>query len=156
MVEKLGTKITFLPFIMKATAMALNDFPMLNAKYDEKNNEIVQLHDKNLGVAVDAPHGLFVPVVKNVEQKSLVEISKEVVELAGKVRNKSIKPQEMSGGTFSVTNYGSAGAMFGVPVINYPELAILGTGTIFDKVAFENGQISNRKCMHITCAADHR
>ena len=156
-VEKLGTKVTFLPFIVKAVSQALEQFPQLNAKYDGKTNEIIQYHDKNIGIAVDAPHGLFVPVVKQAETKDLVTISKDIISLATKVRDKKIKPDEMKDGTFSITNYGSVGALYGVPVINFPEIAILGTGGIIDRVMqTPSGQFINGKIMHITLAADHR
>ena len=156
-VDKLGVKVTFLPFIVKAVSQALEKFPQLNAKYDAKTNEIIQYSDKNIGIAVDAPHGLFVPVVKQAEVKDLVTIAQDINSLALKVRDKKIKPDEMKGGTFSITNYGSVGALYGVPVINFPEIAILGTGGIIDRVMqTPSGQFINGKVMHLTLAADHR
>ncbi|MCK5807320.1 MAG: 2-oxo acid dehydrogenase subunit E2 [Mycoplasmataceae bacterium] len=156
-IKRFGTKVTFLPFIMKATTIALKEFPMINAKYDEAANEMIQYADVNLGVAVDSPKGLMVPVVKQMQTKSIVEVNKEIQALAGLVRTGKITGKDMSGATFTVTNYGSAGALHGVPVINYPEIGILGTGAIIDRVLTDkSGGFYTGKIMHLTCAADHR
>ncbi|MGY6172144.1 2-oxo acid dehydrogenase subunit E2 [Candidatus Mycoplasma pogonae] len=151
-----GQKITFLPFIAKAVAIALREFPILTAKYDEQNQELVYPGTINLGIAVDSEDGLKVPVVKNANQLSILDISSEIVRLAGAARNKTIKPDEMRGGDFTITNYGSVGSLFGVPVINYPEVAIAGVGAIVDKPVVRNGAVVPGKVMYITVAADHR
>ncbi|CAC13935.1 DIHYDROLIPOAMIDE ACETYLTRANSFERASE COMPONENT OF PYRUVATE DEHYDROGENASE COMPLEX [Mycoplasmopsis pulmonis] len=151
-----GIKLTFLPFILKAIAIAIKDFQIFGAKYDEKTEELVYPDTVNLGVAVDTDHGLMVPVIKNAQSLNLVEFSQEIIRLANLARTKTIKPADMSGATFTITNYGSVGSLFGTPVINYPELAIAGVGAIVDKVYWKNGAAVPGKVMWITIAADHR
>ncbi|MBG0730943.1 2-oxo acid dehydrogenase subunit E2 [Mycoplasma sp. 'Moose RK'] len=151
-----GVKLTFLAFIAKAILIALADFPIMAAKYDEKSNEIVYPGTLNLGLAVDTEAGLMVPVIKDAQNLSIVEIAKEIIRLAGAARDKKIKPNEMQGGSFTITNYGSVGSLYGVPVINYPELAIAGVGAIIDSAEVKDGQVVAAKIMHLTVAADHR
>ncbi|WP_025755361.1 2-oxo acid dehydrogenase subunit E2 [Mycoplasmopsis cricetuli] len=151
-----GVKLTFLPFIAKAILLALKDFPILAAKYDESSNEIVFPSTINLGIAVDTEAGLMVPVVKDAYTLSIPDLAQEINRLALAARQKTIKPTEMQQGSFTITNYGSVGALFGTPVINYPELAIAGIGTIVDKVLIKNGEFVAGKVMNITIAADHR
>ncbi|NQZ65945.1 MAG: 2-oxo acid dehydrogenase subunit E2 [Mycoplasmatales bacterium] len=154
---KTGVKITFTAFAAKATAIALKEFPNLNAKYDEATNEIIQFGSVHLGLAVDTPKGLMVPVIKNADSKSVVEIAKDIIDLAVKARDGKLTMPEMQGGTFTLTNYGSAGAFFGVPVINVGEMGIIGTGAIVDRVySDKNGNFYNGKVMNLTTAADHR
>ncbi|MCR8613286.1 MAG: 2-oxo acid dehydrogenase subunit E2 [Mycoplasma sp.] len=155
--KRSGVKVTFTAFIMKVTAIALKEFPMFNVQLDQKNNQLIQKGAINLGMATDTEKGLVVPVINNADQKSVVEIAKDIITLATKAREGHLTLKDMSGGTFSVTNYGSVGALHGVPIINWPEIAILGTGAIFDKVFMNaNGEVYNGKSMHITLAADHR
>ncbi|TDV23575.1 pyruvate dehydrogenase E2 component (dihydrolipoamide acetyltransferase) [Mycoplasmopsis mustelae] len=151
-----GVKLTFLPYIAKAIIIALKEFPILAAKYDEASGEIVFPTTINLGIAVDTESGLMVPVVKDSQNLTIVDLGKEIVRLALAARDKKIKPNEMSGGSFTITNYGSIGALFGTPVINYPELAIAGVGAIVDKPVVKNGQIVPGKIMNLTVSADHR
>lgn len=156
-IAKVGTKVTFLPFIIKATTIAIRDFPSINAMYDQSTDEIVQYGNVHMGIAVDTPAGLVVPIVRESESKNIFELNLEIQSLAKKAREGKLSVKEMTGSTFTITNYGSAGALFGVPVINYPNVAILGVGAIIDKVyANENGSFFNGKAMHITIAADHR
>ncbi|WP_434336969.1 2-oxo acid dehydrogenase subunit E2 [Mesomycoplasma conjunctivae] len=151
-----GVKLTFLPFIAKAILIALQEFPIIAAKYDEASQEIVYPATINLGFAVDTEAGLMVPVIKDAQSLSMIEIAKEISRLAIAARDRKIKPTEMQGGSFTITNYGSVGALYGVPVINYPEMAIAGVGAIIDKAIVKNGQIVPGKIMHLTVAADHR
>lgn len=156
-IAKVGTKVTFLPFIIKATTIAIRDFPSINAMYDQSTDEIVQYGNVHMGIAVDTPAGLVVPIVRESESKNIFELNLEIQSLAKKAREGKLAVKEMTGSTFTITNYGSAGALFGVPVINYPNVAILGVGAIIDKVyANESGSFFNGKAMHITIAADHR
>ncbi|WP_117275101.1 2-oxo acid dehydrogenase subunit E2 [Mycoplasmopsis edwardii] len=151
-----GVKLTFLPYIAKAIIIALKEFPILAAKYDEANGEIVYPTTINLGIAVDTAAGLMVPVVKDSQNLSMVDLAQEISRLALAARDKKIKPNEMSNGSFTITNYGSIGALFGTPVINYPELAIAGVGAIVDRPVVKDGQIVPGKVMNLTVSADHR
>lgn len=148
-----GTKITFLPFIAKATTIALSEFPIFTAQYDEKTQELVYPDTINLGVAVDTDYGLVVPNIKDAQTKSVLQISHEINVLADAARKKTMKGSDMANGTFTITNYGSAGGLFGVPIIKYPEMGILGVGTIVDHV--EAAGVP-QKIMYLTIAADHR
>lgn len=151
-----NVKITFLPYIIKAAAIALRDFPVFTAKYNEANQTLDYPGVINVGIAVDTEAGLMVPVINNADNLSIVNIANEVTRLAGAARNRTIKPAEMKGAGFTITNYGSVGSLFGVPVINYPELAIGGVGAIIDKPVVKNGQVVPGKVMYLTVAADHR
>ena len=151
-----GIKITFLAFIVKALALAIKKYPNMNATYDEKTSELVLKPYFNAGIAVDTKSGLMVPVIKHADQISVLGIAKEIIRLGELARTGKISMNDMSDGTFSITNYGSFGALAGVPVINYPQLALAGIGGIIDKVAIINGQVSPRKVMLLTIAADHR
>lgn len=151
-----GVKLTFLPYIAKAIIVALKEFPILAAKYDELTSEIVYPTTINLGIAVDTIAGLMVPVIKDSQNLTIIDLAKEISRLAHAAREKTIKSNEMSGGSFTITNYGSIGALFGTPVINYPELAIAGVGAIIDKPIVKNGQIVPGKVMNLTVSADHR
>ncbi|WP_033161070.1 2-oxo acid dehydrogenase subunit E2 [[Mycoplasma] collis] len=152
-----GVKLTFLPFIAKAILLALKEFPIMAAKYDEAANELVYPSTINLGIAVDTEAGLMVPVVKDAHTLSMTSLALEINRLALAARNKTIKPAEMQQGSFTITNYGSVGALFGTPVINYPELAIAGVGAIVDKaIVTKTGEIKPGKVMNITISADHR
>lgn len=132
--EKKEIKLTFLPFIMKACWLAMKEFPLLNSSFDEEIQEVIVKKYYNFGVAVDVGgEGLVVPVVKGVDMKSIYDIAKEIVEVADKARKKKLDLQDMRGGTFTITNYGSLGGVFATPIINYPEAAILGLGRIRDQ-----------------------
>jgi 2-oxoglutarate dehydrogenase E2 component (dihydrolipoamide succinyltransferase) len=127
--KKEGTKLTYMPFIFKAVATALKAHKSVNASIDGTN--IVYKKDINIGMAVDLPgRGLIVPVIRNADQLSLVGLAKTANDLADRARNKKLKPDETQGGTFTVTNPGVFGSLFGTPVINQPQVAILGVGTI--------------------------
>ncbi|CAM9105469.1 2-oxo acid dehydrogenase subunit E2 [Mycoplasma todarodis] len=151
-----GTKITFLPFVVMATIKALKKYPIFNAKYDPQTEEIVYQKDINMGIAVDTESGLMVPVIKNADQLSLVEIAQEIERLAKACKDGSIKPSELRGSTYTITNYGSVDALYGVPVINHPNLAITGVGAIKDKVYFKDGNVVPGKVLHLTTAGDHQ
>lgn len=154
--KKLDAKITFLPYLIKAICLALKDFPIINATYDEKTHEIVYHSEVNIGVAVDTEYGLFVPVIKLANKKSIISLAKEITILANKAKAKKLDLSQMTGGTLTVTNYGSLGAEIGVPVINHPELAIVGLGAIKDSLKRIDGVIVDRKIFNLTVACDHR
>ncbi|WP_027120401.1 2-oxo acid dehydrogenase subunit E2 [Mycoplasmopsis lipofaciens] len=151
-----NVKITFLPYIAKAVAIALRDYPIFLAKYNEAQQTLDYPGSINLGFAVDTEAGLMVPVVNNADNTSIVSIASEINRLAKAARERTIKPSEMKGAGFTITNYGSVGSLYGVPVINYPELAIAGVGAIEDQPVVKNGQIVPGKVMYLTVAADHR
>ncbi|WP_371246298.1 2-oxo acid dehydrogenase subunit E2 [Mycoplasmopsis agassizii] len=153
-----NVNLTFLAFVVKAVTLALKEFPIFGAKYDEKTEEIVYPNAVNIGIAVDTDHGLFVPVIKDADQKSVVEIAAEIVSLAKAARDKNLKPAQMQGATFTITNYGSVGSLHGLPVINYPEIGILGLGAIVDEAFYSatEKKLVAGKAMYLTTAADHR
>lgn len=154
--EKNGTKITYLPIVMKALIATIREFPMFNASIDDAAGEIVYKKYFNLGFAADTPNGLVVPVIKNADQKSILEISKEILDLSKRARDGKLKPDEMKGATITVTNIGSIGGTYATPVINHPEVAILGMYKIDEKPVIKNGQLTAIKVMNYTMTADHR
>ncbi len=154
--EKAGTKITYLPFAMKALIATIRDFPMFNASIDDTAQEIVYKKYFNIGFAADTPNGLVVPVVKNADQKSILEISREILDLSKRARDGKLKAEEMKGATITITNIGSVGGTYATPIINHPEVAILGMYKISDKPVIQNGELSVIKVMNYTITADHR
>ncbi|MCC2679770.1 MAG: pyruvate dehydrogenase, partial [Pseudobdellovibrio sp.] len=155
--EKNQTKITYLPIVMKAVIATIREFPQFNASIDDANSQIVYKKYFNLGFAADTPNGLVVPVIKNADQKSILEISKEILDLSKRARDGKLKPDEMKGATITITNIGSVGGTYATPIINHPEVAILGMYKITDKpVPTENGGFKFIKSMNYTITADHR
>lgn len=154
--EPQGVKLTYLPFIIKACAIALKKMPEFNAHFDEAANEIVMKKRFNIGIAVETDDGLMVPVIKDVERKSIIAIAKEIVELAGLARERKIKLEDLKGGTFTITNVGSIGGMYSTPIINPPEIAIMGIQRIKDLPLVIEGNVVPRKVMGISMCFDHR
>ncbi|MBO8170334.1 MAG: 2-oxo acid dehydrogenase subunit E2 [Bacillaceae bacterium] len=154
--EQKGIKISYLPFIVKAVVAALKEYPYLNASIDEEKEEIVLKQDYNIGIAVASDEGLFVPVVKGADQKNGWQIADEIAQLAGKVRNGNISVDEMQGGTFTITNMGPIGGRFFTPIINHPEVAILGINPIYEKPVARNGEVVISKVMGLSLTFDHR
>jgi pyruvate dehydrogenase E2 component (dihydrolipoamide acetyltransferase) len=151
-----GVKLTYLPFLIKASIAALKAHPYLNASLDEAAEEIVLKRYYNIGIAVDTSDGLIVFVVKAADQKNIVELAREGAALAEKARHRKIDLPELRGSTFTITNYGVVGASYGTPIINYPEVAILGLGKIEDRPVVRDGEIVIRKIMPLSLAFDHR
>lgn len=154
-----GTKLTYMPFIFKSLCSVLKAYPQLNAAIDGTN--IVYKHDVNLGMAVALDHGLIVPVIKNADQLSLTGLAKTANDLADRARTKRLKPEEVQGGTFTVTNPGVFGSQFGTPVINQPQVAILGIGTVEKRpvvVTDESGAdaLAIRTMCYFALTFDHR
>ncbi|MBS3145463.1 2-oxo acid dehydrogenase subunit E2 [Candidatus Woesearchaeota archaeon] len=150
-----GIKLTFLPFLIKAVIAALKEHPYVNASIE--NEEIVLKQYYNIGIAVDIPDGLVVPVIKGADQKTVQQIAKEIEELAKKARERTLDLMDMKGGTFTITNVGSIGGIFSTPIINYPEAAILAPGRIYDKVAkSDKAGIIVKKVMPLSLSFDHR
>ncbi len=151
-----GVHLTFMPFFIKAVLHALAEHPYLNASVDNEREEIVLKKYFNIGVAVDTPDGLMVPVIKDPAKKTIHDLAIELQELGVKARERKIKLEEMKGGTFTITNWGHFGGTFATPVINYPEVAILGTGKISDKPWVKGGQVVIRKILPLSLTFDHR
>lgn len=154
----MGTKLTFLPFIMKALCLAFKqpEFRKVNANIDERD---FALHIKgaiNIGIATDSPQGLYVPVIKNVDQKSILEIAAEMADVTQRTREGKVKLDELQGGTFTITSVGNIGGRFATPIINHPEVAILGVNQIHDRPMVVDGEIVARKMMYLSPSFDHR
>lgn len=154
--EKKGTKLTYLPFIVKALVAAAREFPVLNASLDDEKEEIVYKHYYNIGIATDTDNGLIVPVIEDADRKSIWMIADQIRDLAVRGREGKLAPNELKGSTITITNIGSAGGMFFTPVINYPEVAILGTGRISEKPVVKNGEIVVAPVMALSLSFDHR
>jgi len=154
--EKKGVKLTYLPFIVKALVAACREFPAVNAMIDEAANEIVYKKYYNIGIATDTDNGLLVPVIEGADRKNVWTIANEIRDLATRGREGKLAPNEMKGGTISITNIGSVGGMFFTPVINFPEVAILGAGRITEKPVVKNGEIVAAPVMALSLSFDHR
>ncbi|MBU5672507.1 dihydrolipoamide acetyltransferase family protein [Paenibacillus brevis] len=154
--EKKGIKVTYLPFIVKALVAASRKFPALNASIDEVNNEIVYKKHYDIGIATDTDNGLIVPVIKSADRKSIWMIAEAISDLAARGRDGKLSANEMKGSTISISNIGSAGGMFFTPIINYPEVAILGTGRISEKPVVRNGEVVVAPVMALSLSFDHR
>jgi pyruvate/2-oxoglutarate dehydrogenase complex dihydrolipoamide acyltransferase (E2) component len=154
--EQRGVKLTFLPFVFKAAVAALKAYPIVNSSYDESKQELVFKKYYHLGFAAATEEGLIVPVVKNVDKKSIFEIAKEIESLAEKVRNKKAAPDDLSGSTFTVTSLGKLGGVLATPIINYPEVAIMGVHAIKDRGVVRNGAVVPGKVMNLSFSFDHR
>ena len=150
-----GFSLTFLPFVTLAAAEALRAFPIFNASIDGKN--IVYYRDINIGIAVALEGGLIVPVIRNADEKNVAGLQRSIVDLATRARSRQLKPDEVASGTFSITNFGSFGSIFATPVINQPQVAILGVGAV-EKVAavVEGDAIAIRSQAHLALTFDHR
>lgn len=152
--EKEGVKLTYIAFVAYAAIQALKAFPIINASVSGDN--IIYKKDINLGIAVALDWGLIVPVIKNADKKSLLGLAQEIQDLAERARTKKLKPDEVQGGTFSITNPGVFGALFGSPIINQPQVAILGMGAITKRPVVINDAIAIRDMMYLSLSYDHR
>ena len=151
-----GTKLTFLPYVVKALVSALKKYPALNTSFNEEAGEIVHKHYWNIGIAADTDRGLLVPVVKHADRKSIFQISDEINELAVKARDGKLTSDEMKGATCTISNIGSAGGQWFTPVINHPEVAILGIGRIAKKPIVKDGEIVAAPVLALSLSFDHR
>jgi pyruvate dehydrogenase E2 component (dihydrolipoamide acetyltransferase) len=152
--EAAGAKLTFTAFIAKVIVDALRQFPMVNASIDGDN--IVYKRDINLGIAVALDNGLIVPVIRNADEKNLLGLSRAINDLAARARTKKLNPDEVQGGTFTITNPGIFGALYGLPLINQPQVAILGVGGIEKRAVVIDDAIAIRPVCHLTLGYDHR
>ena len=152
--ESLGAKLTFTALIAKATVDTIREFPFANASIDGEN--IIYKRDINLGIAVALEQGLIVPVIKNADEKNLLGISRAVQDLAVRARSKKLNPDDVQGGTFTITNPGIFGALFGLPIISQPQVAILGVGSIDKRVVVIDDMMAIRPMCYLTLGYDHR
>jgi pyruvate dehydrogenase E2 component (dihydrolipoamide acetyltransferase) len=154
--EEKGVRLTYLPFLIKAIIPALKAHPYFNASLDEAAEAIILKRYFNIGIAVDTTDGLIVFVIKDADKKNILDLAKETATLAEKARLRKIDLHELKGSTFTITNYGVVGASYGTPIINHPEVAIIGLGKIEDRPVVRSGQIAIRKIMPLSLAFDHR
>jgi pyruvate dehydrogenase E2 component (dihydrolipoamide acetyltransferase) len=152
--EAAGAKLTFTAFIAKVAIDALRQFPIVNASIDGDN--IVYKKDINLGIAVALDNGLIVPVIRNADEKNLLGLSRAIDDVASRARTKKLNPDEVQAGTFTITNPGIFGALYGLPLINQPQVAILAVGGIEKRAVVVDDAIAIRPVCHITLGYDHR
>lgn len=152
--EAAGAKLTYTAFIAKATVDTIRQFPFTNASIDGDN--IVYKRDINLGIAVALEQGLIVPVIKNADEKNMLGVCRAIQDLSGRARSKQLKPDEVQGGTFTITNPGIFGAVFGLPIISQPQVAILGVGSVDKRVVVVDDMIAIRPMCYFTLGYDHR
>lgn len=153
--EKRGVKLTFLPFIVRGIIPALKEFPYVNATLDESGNVVLKRY-YNMGIAVDTEQGLIVAVVRDVDKKDIFDLAKEIEGLAGRARAGQLGLEEVHGSTFTITNVGAIGGLFATPIINYPEVAILGTHKIAKRPVVRNGKVEVRDMIYLSLTFDHR
>ncbi|MBL9085512.1 MAG: 2-oxo acid dehydrogenase subunit E2, partial [Planctomycetia bacterium] len=154
--EERGVKLTFLPFIMKALVAAFRKFPTINALVDDTKGEYVIRKEYNIGLATDTDDGLTVPVVKHVDRRTILQIAAEIQRVTEAARGKKIALADLKGGTFTITSAGSIGGILATPILNYPEVGILGVYKIADRPMVRGGQIVIRKMMNLSITLDHR
>jgi len=154
--EKDGIKLTYLPFIIKACSVAFREFPNVNATMNNEVYELTVHGDHNIGIATDTPAGLFVPVIKNVEQKSILQIAADMATITDRVRAGKARIDDLSGGTFTVTSVGNLGGVLATPILNVPEVAILGVNAIRERAVVRDGQIVIRQMLNLSPSFDHR
>jgi 2-oxoglutarate dehydrogenase E2 component (dihydrolipoamide succinyltransferase) len=152
--EAAGAKLTYTAFIAKATVDTIRQFPFSNASIDGEN--IVYKRDINLGIAVALDQGLIVPVIKNADERNMLGLCRAVQDLAQRARTKKLQPEEVQGGTFTITNPGIFGALFGLPIISQPQVAILGVGSVDKRVVVVDDMIAIRPMCYLTLGYDHR
>ena len=148
--------LTYLPFVVRAVTAALKEFPHFNSVLDLENERIVVKKHYHIGIAVDSEAGLTVPVIHDADRLSLVELARAIQVAAEKAQSRELTLEDLKGGTFTITNFGALGGSFGVPVINYPEVGILGVGRIAEKPVVRDGAIVIGQMMPLSLSADHR
>lgn len=154
--EQKGVKLTYLPFIVKALIAALRQFPELNATFDEEKEEIIFKKSFHIGIATDTDNGLLVPVIFDADRKNMWQIAEEIDDLATRAREGKLAPTELKGSTMTITNIGSAGGLFFTPVINFPEVAILGIGRIMKQPVVKHDAVAIASVMALSLSFDHR
>ncbi len=152
--QRYGYSLTFLPFVVKAAAEAIRHYPIVNASIEGTN--IIYHNEINLGIAVALENGLIVPVIRNADEKNVVGLQRSIVDLSTRARSRQLKPDEVQGGTFSITNFGSFGSVFATPVINQPQVAILGVGAVEKTPVVIDDAIAIRSVAYLALTFDHR
>jgi len=155
-VEAHGAHMTYLPFFIKAVQHALREHPFLNASIDDATETIILKKHYHFGIAVDTPDGLMVPVIRDVDKKSIIELATEIQRLVLRSRERTISRDELRGSTFTITNFGHFGASFATPIINWPDVAILGCGRIAERPWVHGGEITIRRILPLSLTFDHR
>ncbi len=151
-----GTHLTFLPFFIKAVQHALRDYPAFNAAIDDAGETVILKKHYHFGIAVETPDGLMVPVIRNVDRKSILDLAAEIQTLGQKARERTITIEEMKGSSFTITNFGHFGGLFATPIINWPDVAIMGFGRIAERPWIHEGTIAIRTILPISLTFDHR
>jgi pyruvate dehydrogenase E2 component (dihydrolipoamide acetyltransferase) len=154
--ESRGFKLTYLPFIIKATIAGLKEFPYLNASLDDARDVILLKKYYHMGIAIDTPDGLMVYVIQDADRKSILELAQQMHQLGEKAAQRKIELTELKGSTITITNFGVIGGNYGTPIINYPEVAILGLGKIADRPVVRNGEVVVRRILPLSLTFDHR
>lgn len=149
-------KVSYLPFIMKACWIAFDDHPEVNALYDNTTGEIVYKHYFNCGLATDTPQGLYVSVVQDIPNKSITQLAQDIRDVTGRVRAGKASREDLTDSTFTITSIGNIGGLFATPIINYPEVAILGVNKIVERPVVRNGEVVVRHMTHLSPSFDHR
>jgi 2-oxoglutarate dehydrogenase E2 component (dihydrolipoamide succinyltransferase) len=149
-----GISLTYLPFVVRAAVEALREFPLLNASIE--GNNIIYHNEINIGIAVALENGLIVPVIRNADEKNVLGLQRAIVDLSTRARSRQLKPDEVQGGTFSITNFGSFGSVFATPVINQPQVAILGLGAVEKMPVVVDDAIAIRYQAYLALTFDHR
>ncbi len=152
--QRYGISLTYLPFVARAAAIALRDFPVVNASIEGSN--ILYHGEINIGIAVALENGLIVPVIRHADEKNVIGLQRSLADLAARARSRQLKPDEVQGGTFSITNFGSFGSLFATPVINQPQVAILGVGAVEKAPVVIDDMIAIRSMCYLALTFDHR
>lgn len=150
------TRLSFLPFLVKACVLALKQYPLLNAMLDEENQIIELKKPYNIGIATATDKGLVVPVLKSAEEKTLFELGREIEDLSAQAKSGKVQLADLKGGTFTITSLGALGGIFATPIINYPEVAILGVHKILPRPIVRRGEVVIREMMNLSLSLDHR
>ncbi|RME40149.1 MAG: 2-oxo acid dehydrogenase subunit E2, partial [Deltaproteobacteria bacterium] len=151
-----GVHLTYLPLFMKLTQMVLAEFPILNAELDEEAGQIRLHRSVHLGIALDSPEGLLVPVVRDVQDKSIAQLAGELQQLTERGRRRALTPAELTGSTFTLTNFGAFGTRFATPVLNHPNVGILGFGALAERPWVVAGAVQIRPVLPLSLTFDHR
>jgi pyruvate dehydrogenase E2 component (dihydrolipoamide acetyltransferase) len=151
-----NVKLTYLAFVVKACVQALRQYPYVNASIDDASQEIVVKNRYHIGVAAATDRGLVVPVIQNADQKTLLQVAAEIQDLGNRARTGKLQVDEMKGGTFTITSLGAMGGVLATPIINHPEVAILGIHQMKEQAVVRDGEIVARPMMNVACSFDHR
>jgi pyruvate dehydrogenase E2 component (dihydrolipoamide acetyltransferase) len=151
-----GAKLTYLPFIVKATVLALKKHRQLNSEIDMENERMIYKNRYNIGIAIDTPEGLVVPVIRDADRLTIAELTQKITEYSLKARERKLTLDDLREGTFTISNFGSISGIFGTPVINYPQAGILGIGRIVKKPVVKNDQLAIGNVLGLSMTVDHR